>query len=89
MSTPIVVNEPVVVETHFLPGGEIQPVAFVWRGQTRHVADHGRTWQETAVGTTWLCYLVRTVNHEAFELRLNAAGGQWLLAQAWLQEYRA
>ncbi len=88
MSTLVFVNEPVVVESRFLPGGEIEPTAFIWQGQTRRIVDHGRQWQEEDGGQTWHCYLVRSASNETFELKLDPAGGRWVLGRAWLGEER-
>lgn len=86
MTLPTFINEPILVQARFLPDGRVQPTAFIWRERTRYIADWGREWDEVADGITWHCYLVRTPNQEAFELRYAAALGQWRLARAWLRE---
>jgi hypothetical protein len=85
MSLPEFIDEQILVEARFLPDGGMQPTAFIWRGRTYLIADWGRQWQEGAGGNTWSCYLVRTPNLETFELRLNRAAGQWVVARAWMQ----
>jgi hypothetical protein len=84
---PDFINEPILVQARFLPDGQIQPTAFIWRGRTRYVADIGRQWQEEIGGIPWRCYLVRTPASETFDLRLDLAGGRWVLARAWLIEH--
>ena len=83
MSLPEFIDEPILVEKRFLPDGAMQPTAFIWRGCTYGIADWGRRWEEEVDGITWSCYLVRAPNLETFELRLDRATGQWLLARAW------
>ena len=87
MPTPEILNQPVLVEARFLPDGRVEPTAFKWRGRTRRVIDHGREWTETLEGTTWHCYLVRTAQGDAFELRLDEEEARWVLARAWLNEH--
>jgi hypothetical protein len=86
MSLPEFIDEPVLVQARFLPDGGVHPAAFIWRCRTNTIADWGRQWQEEVDGITWVCYLVRTPNLETFELRLNRATGQWVLARAWRSE---
>ncbi len=86
MTTPEILNQPVLVEAHFLPDGRLRPIAFKWREHLQRVVDYGREWDETLDGTTWRCYLVQTAQHETFELRLDEAGARWVLARAWLRE---
>lgn len=88
MPLPEPINEPVLVQTRFLPDGRVQPTAFIWRNRTRYVADWGRQWDETADAVTWRCYLVRTPTQETFELRYAPAEGRWILARAWLRQDR-
>ena len=83
MSLPEFIDEPILVQARLLPDGGAQPTAFIWRGHTYHIADWGRQWQEDAGGAIWSCYLVRTPNLKTFELRLNRAVGQWVLARVW------
>jgi len=83
MSLPEFIDEPILVQTRLLSDGEVRPTAFIWRGHTHLIADWGRRWQEDAGGITWSCYLVRTPNLETFELRLNRAAGQWVVARFW------
>jgi len=83
MSLSEFVNEPIFVQARFLPDGQIQPVAFVWRGRTRYIADIGRQWSEEIEGAHWRCYLVRTQTADTFELRLDLEAGRWVLARAW------
>ncbi len=78
------VNEPVLVEARILPNGRMQPRAFTWQGQTRRVTGSGREWHEEVNGVTWHCYLIHTSDGSRFDLRLDPAGGRWLLARAWL-----
>ena len=86
MTLPEFIEEPILVQARWLPDGDAQPAAFVWRGRTYAIMDWGRLWQEVADGITWSCYLVRTPNLETFELRLNRATGQWVLARVWRNE---
>jgi hypothetical protein len=85
-SLPDFIDEPILVQAQLLPDGGAQPTAFLWREGTYHIADWGRHWQEEADGIAWSCYLVRTSNLETFELRLNRATGQWVLARVWRNE---
>ena len=87
MSLPKFIDEPILVQARLFPDGGAQPTAFIWRGRTYAIADCGRQWQEDAGGIMWSCYLVRTANLETFELRLDRAMGQWLLARAWQKEH--
>ena len=57
MSVPEFINEPILVQACFLPDGRVLPTAFIWRERTRHIADHGRQWEETVDDTAWRCYL--------------------------------
>jgi hypothetical protein len=83
MSLPEFIDEPILVQARLLPDGGAQPTAFIWRERTYLIADWGRQWQEDAGGAIWSYYLVRTSNLETFELRLNWAAGQWVLARVW------
>ena len=83
MSLPEFIDEPILVQARLLPDGGAQPTAFIWREDTYRIADWGRQWQKDAGGVMWRCYLVRTPNLETYELRLNRAAGQWVLARAW------
>jgi hypothetical protein len=83
-NAPKFVNEPVLVQARFLPDGQVQPTAFIWRERTRYIADTGRQWEEPLDGVKWRHYLVRTPNLETFELRYAPGEGRWLLARAWL-----
>jgi hypothetical protein len=86
MSTPEIVDQPVLVEARFRADGRLQPVAFKWQGHVQKVIDHGREWDESSEGTTWHCYLVRAGHNRTFELRIDEAGGRWVLARAWSEE---
>jgi hypothetical protein len=86
MSLPEFIDEPILVQAELLSDGDAQPTAFIWRGHTYAIADWGRQWQEDAGGTIWNCYLVRSLNLETFELRLNRATGKWALARVWLNK---
>ncbi len=88
MSTPVLIDEPILVQARFLPDGQVQPTAFIWQGRTRYIADTGRQWEEKSGDTTRRCYLVSTPNRETFELRLDLAAARWVLYRAWLQETR-
>lgn len=83
MSLPEFISEPILVQARFLPDGRVQPTAFIWRERTRYVTDWGRQWQEETNGITWRCFLIRTPNHETFELRYAPTEGRWILARAW------
>ena len=84
MTTPISVNEPVVVQARFLEDGQIQPRPLSGVG----VPVTSPTWDASGKryvsGVIWRCYLVRTPNAETFELRLDMAGARWVLERAWL-----
>jgi hypothetical protein len=86
MSLPEFIDEQILVEARFLPDGGVQPTAFIWRERTYLIADWGRQWQEEVGGVVWRCYLVRTPNLETYELRLNRAAGQWVVARVWQNE---
>ena len=86
MSVPEFIDEPILVQARLLPDGEVQPTAFIWREGTYLIADWGRQWQEDAGSAIWNCYLVRTSNLETYELRLNRAAGQWVVARVWRNE---
>jgi|YNPNPStandDraft_1061719.scaffolds.fasta_scaffold04226_7 PncC family amidohydrolase len=83
MTLPEFVGEPILVQARFLPDGQVQPTAFIWRGRTRYIAEIGRQWQEEADGISWRCYLVHTPTAETFELRLAPGEGRWMLMRAW------
>ncbi len=83
MSIAQFTNEPIEVIARFLCDGQIQPVAFVWRQRTQHVAGIGRQWQEETDGIVCQCYLVMTPAAETFELRFHPASGRWVLYRAW------
>jgi hypothetical protein len=84
MSLPEFVGDPILVQARFLPGGGVQPVAFIWRNRTRYIAAVGREWEEEMGETLWRCYVVQAPTAETFELRLDMTGMRWVLARAWL-----
>jgi hypothetical protein len=83
MSVPEFVDVPILVQAHFLPDGQVQPTAFRWQDCTHVITDVGRQWDAAADGVTWHCFLVRTAQREAAELRLDALNGRWLLHRVW------
>jgi PncC family amidohydrolase len=76
-------SEAVAVELRLLPGGQVAPEAFTWRGRRYPVADVGRQWVEETGGAAWHCYLVRTPSGETFELRGDLARDRWIVGRAW------
>jgi hypothetical protein len=85
VALPEFIGEPILVQARFLPGGAVQPVAFIWRNRTRYITAVGREWEEESEGIRWRCYLVQTPTAETFDLRLDTAGMRWVLARAWLK----
>ncbi len=84
MSEQIAVDEPVRVAIRTLPSGKIVPKLFVWQGQTHYVSAQGRQWAEGRDGKRVRCFLVQTLNQNAYELRWDAAEDVWSLHRAWL-----
>lgn len=78
-------GEMVAVELRLLPGGQVAPDAFTWRGRRYPVMDVGRQWVDETEEAAWRCYLVRVPSGETFELRGDLASGRWILARAWPQ----
>lgn len=78
-------QEMVAVEAHLLPDGEVQPVAFTWRGRRRQICGLGRQWDD-AQGRH---VLVATSDGDRFELCLTTDHRGWQLLRAWERPYRA
>ncbi len=81
------IDKAVLVDARLLDDGQAQPKAFRWRGQGWHITEIGRQWPENDEGVAWECYLVRTSDGSAFELRLNPETASWRLARAWLVDH--
>lgn len=77
------IDEPVLVQARFLPGGRVQPTAFGWRERTRYLAGLGRQWNEDAHGQTWRCFLAQTASGDTVELRWQPITHEWRLWRAW------
>jgi hypothetical protein len=80
------VDEPITVQARFDLEGGVQPVAFIWNGRTRYIADLGRQWLDDAgEASTARGFLVRSACGDTFELRLELPALRWLLHRAWIQ----
>jgi len=77
------IDEPITVQARFAPGGAVQPVAFVWRQQTRYLAGLGRQWAEQVDGSEWRCFLAQTMTGDTVELRWNRGSNEWRLRRLW------
>ncbi len=80
------IDEPVLVQARFLPGGEVRPTAFVWQERTRYLAGVGRRWTEETGTGTWHCFLAQTMTGDTVELRWHATSHQWRLQRAWWRD---
>lgn len=80
------VDEPVLVQVRFGPGGSVQPTAFIYEGRTRYLAGLGRQWAEEVEGTGWRCFLAQTASGDTVELRWNQQTHEWRLWRAWWRE---
>ena len=76
------VDEPVLVQVRFGPGGAVQPNAFVWQGRTRYLAGQGRQWTERVDTVDWRCFLAQTASGDTVELRWNQQTHEWRLFRA-------
>lgn len=85
MKQLVSIDEPIRVLVRTLPSGKIVPTSFVWRDQTRYVADVGRQWEERVDGRSLRCFLIQAVDGNTYEVRWNPAGDAWTLHRAWLQ----
>lgn len=80
------VDEPIAVQARFDSQGQVQPVAFIWGGRTRYIADLGRQWlDDVGAGLTVRGFLVRSACGDTFELRLELPALRWVLHRAWIQ----
>ena len=86
MRKEVLVDEQVDMLVRQMPDGQIRPTSFLWRDRNRYVADLGRQWEERVEGITWRCFLVQSVDNNAFELRWNPATDTWAVHRAWLQD---
>lgn len=84
MKKLVSINEPVRMLVRTLPSGKIVPTSFIWRDQTRYVADVGRQWEERVDGKSIHCFLVQAVDQNTYEVRWDPAGEVWILQRAWL-----
>jgi hypothetical protein len=78
-------DEPVTVEAHMLPDGEVQPTAFTWRGRHWRVSGLGRQWNEVDGRHV----LVVVPDGSRFELCLTSTQNEWRLRRAWERPYLA
>lgn len=81
-----IINEPIMAQVRFLPGGHVQPTAFVWQGRTRYLAGLGRQWTTEDESGAWRCFLAQTANGDTVELRWHTATHEWRLFRAWWRE---
>lgn len=86
MNREVLVDEAVDALVRVMPTGELRPTSFLWRDKTRYVADVGRQWEERVEGRTLRCYMVITVDNNAFELRWEPAADRWTIHRAWLRD---
>ncbi len=69
-----------------LSDASVQPTSFLWRNQTRYVADIGRQWSESIDGSTVRVYMVLAVDNSTYELRYDPAQDRWTIHRAWLAD---
>ncbi len=84
MKQMVAVDEPIRMRARTLPSGKIVPTSFIWRDQTRYVADVGRQWQERVDGKSLRCFLVQAVDQSTYEVRWDPAEDVWSLHRAWI-----
>jgi hypothetical protein len=77
------VNEPVRVEARLRPDGTELPLAFLWQGHRHEIVSWGRESTQSQQGRDVRCYLLQTAGPETWELCLDLALGQWILARHW------
>ena len=84
MSELVAIGEPVPVAIRTLSSGKIVPKSFVWQGQRRFVSARGRQWTERLDGKRFRCFLIQTLNRNAYELRWDPVEDLWILHRAWV-----
>lgn len=83
------IDEAVMVQARFLPGGGARPTAFSWRGHTHYVVGLGRQWTEDTPEGACRCFMAETASGDLVELRWYQKKEQWRLARAWWREWLA
>ncbi len=68
-------NEAIGVEARFNAGGQIRPLAFIWRGRRYRILSLGRQWDEKGERL----FLVMTTGKKIFEIAYLPAEGAWRL----------
>jgi len=77
------VDEAVTVEVERLAGGQVRPLAFVWRGCRYQIVAWGRESEAERASGIMRCVLVQTAGPVTWELCQDAASGEWRLGRRW------
>ena len=85
MTQEVLVNEPIEMLYRVMSNGDAWPTSFIWRDQTRYVAEIGRHWEERIEGRMLRTYLIQSVDNNTFEARWDPAENLWTLHRAWLR----